>query len=124
MKKKKIKNFSETNIFIIIIFLNGENGKPYSPEFVSHKFRKILDLYNLKKIRLHDLRHSCASLLIANDFQLKDIQEWLGHADIQTTANIYAHLDVRRKENIATAMSNSFKVNWKMLEKVLEKDIF
>lgn len=85
-----------------------DNGKPYTPDYVSRKFGRILNHYGLRKIRFHDLRHSCASLLVANGFQLKDIQEWLGHADIQTTANIYAHLDIERKNKIANSMSNSF----------------
>ena len=55
-------------------------------------------------IRFHDLRHSCASYLVSNGFQLKDIQEWLGHADIDTTANIYAHLYFDRKSQILTSL--------------------
>ena len=86
-----------------------ENGKPYTPDFVSRKFHKLLEKYEFPIIRFHDLRHSCASLLIANGFSLKDIQEWLGHSDIQTTANIYAHLDVERKNKIANSMSNTLK---------------
>lgn len=85
-----------------------DNGKPFTPDYVSRKFSRILNHYGLRKIRFHDLRHSCASMLVANGFQLKDIQEWLGHADIQTTANIYAHLDIERKNKIANSMSNSF----------------
>lgn len=84
-----------------------ENGSAYKPDYISRKFRLLLDKYELRHIRFHDLRHSCASLLVANGFTLKDIQEWLGHADIQTTANIYAHLDVERKNKIATSMVNS-----------------
>ena len=80
----------------------------YSPDYISRKFGQILEKYELPKIRFHDLRHSCASLLVAKGFQLKDIQEWLGHADIQTTANIYAHLDVERKNKIADSLSKSF----------------
>ena len=38
-------------------------------------------------------------------FTLKDVQEWLGHADIQTTANIYGHLDAKRKIDMAYALS-------------------
>lgn len=56
-------------------------------------------------IRYHDLRHTCASYLASNGFQLKDIQEWLGHADIETTANIYAHLYSDRKDQILTSMN-------------------
>lgn len=41
-----------------------------------------------RKIRFHNLRYSCLSLLYANGVNLKDIQEWLGHSGISTTANI------------------------------------
>ena len=85
-----------------------ENGKPYSPDYITSKFSKLLKKHNLPHIRFHDLRHSCASLLISKGFTLKDIQEWLGHADIQTTANIYSHLDMQRKNNISNSLSSTF----------------
>lgn len=50
------------------------------------------------------LRHSCASLLIAQGYGVKDVQEWLGHSDIKMTANIYGHLDTKRKQGIAANM--------------------
>ena len=52
------------------------------------------------------LRHSCASLLLANGVPMKQIQEWLGHSDFSTTANIYAHLDYSSKLTSADAMLN------------------
>ena len=86
-----------------------DNGQPYNPDYITSKFAKTLKKYNLKKIRFHDLRHSCASLLNAQGYTLKDIQEWLGHADIQTTANTYAHLDIGRKKNITNCLSSVIK---------------
>ena len=47
-------------------------------------------------------------MLISMGWSLKDVQEWLGHADIKMTANIYSHLDVERKSNIATSLSDTF----------------
>ena len=84
-----------------------EDGRPYSPDFVSHKFGKLLKRHGLPHIRFHELRHSCASLLIAQGFTLKDVQEWLGHSDIKMTANIYAHLDVSRKVSMADTLAGS-----------------
>lgn len=84
-----------------------DNGSTFKPDYVSHHFKELLTKNNLRVIRFHDLRHSCASLLIANGFTLKDIQEWLGHSDIQTTANIYAHLDIERKNKISSSMTSS-----------------
>lgn len=47
---------------------------------------------------------ACASLLLANGVPMKQIQEWLGHSDFSTTANIYAHLDYASKLSSAQAM--------------------
>ncbi len=84
-----------------------ENGRPYDPDYITHKFSKTLKKYGFKHISFHGLRHSCGSLLNEQGFTLKDIQEWLGHADIQTTANIYLHLDTKRKENISNSISSA-----------------
>ncbi len=84
------------------------DGHTYSPEYISYRFKKLLKKHNLPHIRFHDLRHSCASLLIAMGWSLKDVQEWLGHSDIQMTANIYSHLDVGRKVSIAESLSKKF----------------
>ena len=83
------------------------NGKPISPDYVSHRFRDLLRKHELPHIRFHDLRHSCASLLIAQGFCLKDVQEWLGHADITMTANVYAHLDIKRKQAISQSIADA-----------------
>ena len=80
-------------------------GKIYDPDFVTRHFKRLLKKAGMPEIRFHDLRHSCASLLVSKGFKLKDIQEWLGHADIQTTANTYAHLYQERKEKIAQSFS-------------------
>lgn len=58
------------------------------------------------RFSFHDLRHSCASLLLANGVPMKQIQEWLGHSDFSTTANVYAHLDYNSKLSSADAMVN------------------
>ena len=85
------------------------NGQPYSPDYLSKNFARLLKKYELPHIRFHDLRHSCGSLLIAKGFTLKDIQEWLGHADIQTTANIYLHLDIERKNSIVNSLTSALE---------------
>lgn len=83
-----------------------DDGRPYSPDYVSKKFGKLLKQYGLPHIRFHELRHSCASILISMGFNLKDVQEWLGHSDIKMTANIYAHLDVTRKKGMADKLAS------------------
>jgi len=62
-------------------------GRLYDPDFVTTHFKTLLKKHKLKQIRFHDLRHSCASLLVAQGVSMKLIQEWLGHSDMATTAN-------------------------------------
>ncbi|MBQ5953030.1 MAG: site-specific integrase [Lachnospiraceae bacterium] len=81
-------------------------GNLFTPNAVSENFAAILQKHGLRKIRFHDLRHSCASLLLANNVPMKQIQEWLGHSDISTTANIYSHLDFSSKIVSANVMDD------------------
>ena len=81
-----------------------EIGNIIRPNYVSEQFPKLLEKNGLRPIRFHDLRHSCASLLLANGVPMKQIQEWLGHSDFSTTANIYTHLDYASKLSSAQAM--------------------
>ncbi|WP_369297416.1 tyrosine-type recombinase/integrase [uncultured Neglectibacter sp.] len=81
-----------------------EMGERMKGNYLTSAFPKFLEQHGLRRMRFHDLRHSCASLLLANGVPLKHIQEWLGHSDFTTTANIYAHLDYRSKITSAQAM--------------------
>lgn len=80
------------------------DGRPFSPDYVSDKFPKLLKANEMPHIRFHELRHSAASNLLNMGFSLKDVQEWLGHSDIKTTANTYGHLDAKRKISMAEAL--------------------
>ena len=86
-------------------------GELMKPNFITQHFEILLAKNKLKKIRFHDLRHSCASLLYANGVSLKEIQEWLGHSDISTTSNIYTHLDFSSKVSSANAILPAFPKN-------------
>lgn len=67
-------------------------GNLITPQYVSGHFAVILKQNGFRKIRFHDLRHSCASLMLANGVPMKMIQDWLGHSDMATTANTYSHI--------------------------------
>ncbi len=82
-------------------------GNLLKPNFLSQHFKIIQNRHNLKHIRFHDLRHFCASLMLANGVPMKQIQEWLGHSTFQTTADIYAHLDFSSKLSSANAISTA-----------------
>ena len=81
-----------------------EMGNIIRPNYLTTSFQVLLEKNGMRKIRFHDLRHTCASLLLKNGVPMKQIQEWLGHSDFSTTANIYAHLDYNSKLNSADAM--------------------
>lgn len=83
-----------------------DDGREIKPDYVTHKFKKILNKSGLPKIRFHDLRHSAASILINAGFNLKEVQEWMGHADVQTTGNIYSHLQYSAKINMAECFND------------------
>ena len=68
------------------------DGKPYSPSIISHNFAKLVKRSELPVIRFHDLRHSAASILIALGCNVKEVSVFLGHNQVSTTLDIYAHL--------------------------------
>ena len=80
-------------------------GKRISPDYLTTMFPKFLVDNGFRRMRYHDLRHSCASLLLASGISLKQIQEWLGHSDFAITANTYAHLEYKSKIQAADAMT-------------------
>ncbi len=80
-------------------------GKLFHPNYITDHFKLLLVQNGLRKIRFHDLRHSCASLLLAQGISMKQIQDWLGHSTFNTTADIYSHLDFSSKQNSANAIS-------------------
>jgi len=85
------------------------DGKLTRPDYVTEHFKILLNKLGLRHIRFHDLRHSCASLLLAKGIPMKDIQEWLGHSNFSTTANIYAHLDSNSKQLSAQVITRAFE---------------
>jgi len=82
-------------------------GDLFNPDQVSDRFNNILKKNNLRHIRFHDLRHSCASLLVASKIPMKNIQEWLGHSNFSTTADVYSHLDYTTKLESANAITQA-----------------
>ena len=115
-RKPVEKNLTKTEISTRIYKLPDELlskvdfSKPHITELTDStlysRFVAAIEKAGLPHMTFHDLRHSCASLLLANGVPMKQIQEWLGHSDFSTTANIYAHLDYSSKLTSADAMLN------------------
>ncbi len=79
-------------------------GKPIEPHDLHDAFKALLRKAGLPDIRFHDLRHSAASLMLAQGVPLRSIQDILGHSSIALTANLYAHVGERLKREAADAM--------------------
>jgi len=86
-----------------------DDGHLVSPDYVTHRFRKLIEKYDLPPLTFHQLRHSTASLLINNGYSLKEVQEWLGHANPRST-NVYAHMQYKSKENMAKTIGSSLSI--------------
>ena len=87
----------------------NDMGQLINPNYITVAFRKLLIKSNMRLIRLHDLRHSCATLLLSLGYSLKDIQVWLGHGDIGTTMNIYAHVESSAKKAMISGIANAIQ---------------
>ena len=83
-------------------------GNIFNPRSVTANFSKLLEQNGLRKIRFHDLRHTFASILINQNVPLLNVSTFLGHSDLSTTANIYAHLDKSKKQESADVISSIF----------------
>lgn len=85
-------------------------GNLFKPNYVTNHFAVLLRQHGLDKIRFHDLRHSCATLMLSNGEDMKKIQAWLGHSTIVITADTYAHLDAQSKRGSASVIENALAI--------------
>ncbi len=88
-----------------------QDGHTISPDYVTKAFKKIVARSeNLSsELTFHDLRKSCVSMMVEDGYSIKEIQKWVGHADAETTMNIYAKMKESRKTYIGESMSEKFK---------------
>lgn len=110
--RKTEDSFEDNNIFIQI-----DNGLPVNLSTPGHKFAEIIDLYNrtrereedrLPKIRLHDLRHTSATLLLAKDTDIETVSRRLGHSKASVTLDIYGHALPENDKKAAAALESMF----------------
>lgn len=97
------KSYKNTENYVLV----DDEGDLIKPDRVSRRFSNLLENNGMKHIRFHDLRHSCASLLLANNANMKQIQNYLGHSNYNTTANIYSHLETNSNVVLATTIANA-----------------
>lgn len=71
--------------------VSNEIGDPYSPAVLSRYWREMLADHDMRHIRLHDARHTCATLMHLQGVPVSVIAAWIGHADASLTMKLYAH---------------------------------
>ena len=87
-------------------------GNLIKPDYLTRKYTRLRDQYGLPHVTLHEIRHTVATLLIKHGTQMKYVQEYLGHSNFSTTANIYTHVDVGDAMNQAmTTMTDIIGVS-------------
>ena len=90
-----------------LVFSQADGGA-YRPESLTRMWRRFLEKHQLKDIRFHDLRHSCATAMLEAGVDPKTVQNRLGHSDITMTMNIYAHCTQNMDRNAAQKLDDLF----------------
>ncbi len=88
----------------------NSKGNRLTLQYITDSFRRLIRYNGLDILRFHDLRHSCATMLLYFGYNTKQIQEWLGHSDIKTTLS-YTHLYSNEKSVMAARISKEFNLN-------------
>lgn len=96
-------------------------GKPLLPNSVTHAWHKLVKHAGLKSIRLHDARHTHASLLLKQGIHPKIVQERLGHSSIQITLDTYSHVAPGMQEAAAKRFDEAMQINHN--EKAIENKL-
>ncbi len=88
-----------------------ENGDPIQiNNFGQRSFANLIESAGVKKIRFHDLRHTCATLLLAKGVNPKIVQERLGHSDISMTLNRYSHVTPTMQDQAARLLGDALEI--------------
>ena len=97
--KKEYCNFND-NFFV------ASDARPIADSTIYDRRTKLAEAANLKSIRLHDFRHSCASLLINNGANVTLVAKFLGHTKIEETLNTYSHMFSTALDNVVSIIDN------------------
>ena len=86
----------------------SEVGEPLDRRYITtHRFKPLIKRAGLPEIRFHDLRHTCATLLLSKNVNPKVVSEMLGHATIAITLDTYSHVLPDTQEEAAGAMDSA-----------------
>lgn len=98
--------FSKSNAFVFPS--DKGNTLPRDPNAITRKVKNFMKRNGLPDLSPHDLRHSCATLLLSNGADIKSVQEILGHTDASTTLNFYVRADMRNMQTATNKLAAAF----------------
>ncbi|EJD8473359.1 TPA: site-specific integrase [Staphylococcus pseudintermedius] len=88
------------------VFTDVTNNKPLYPEHTNKVLNAVCDKHNFKRIKVHGFRHTHCSLLFEAGLSIQEVQDRLGHGDIKTTMDIYAHVTEKQRDQVAENFAN------------------
>ena len=89
-----------------LVFTN-EYGLPLDETYVTKHFQRLVKAAGLPRVRFHDLRHSCATLLLVQQVPMKCVQELLGHSTMKMASDLYSHIVPEIRRETAAAMDRA-----------------
>ena len=107
-KENKLKLAGEYNNEHNLVFTKA-NGEPFNPRYVTRSFKKIAREVGLGQFRLHDLRHTHATLMLKAGVHPKVVQERLGHSSIRQTLDTYSHITPNMQREAVEKLKNSME---------------
>lgn len=84
--------------------------KPRDPHAVTRRLKRFMKNNDLPDVSPHDLRHTCATLLLSSGADIKSVQEILGHADSSTTLNFYVKSDIQQMRTATNKFAAAFNL--------------
>ncbi len=105
-KRRSIEGYNHTwDDFVCV----RDDGDLIPLEYVSRAFPKLCEDCGLRKLKLHELRHTNITLLLSAGASMKDVQSWAGHSNFSVTANTYAHVSAKSKSRLTESISSLLK---------------
>ena len=111
LRTQQQKSFPDAVLEESFLF-HGQAGpfSPRDPDAVTRRVKRFMKRHGLPDLSPHDLRHSCATLLLGSGADIKSVQEILGHTNASTTLNFYVRPDPKQMRAAANKMAEAFRL--------------
>lgn len=105
-REEWLKKGFNTNSETQLVFSSPIHNGLLSLDYLNHTIKQVCKAHDFKRIKIHGFRHTHCSLLFESGATVQEVQSRLGHSDIQTTMNIYAHVTEKQRTRLAEKFAN------------------